>query len=199
MSITLNLAILFFCIFIVSACQCNPGSLMMDLRTNMTEFEITKWRKMLGSIFDRDNFSWRFRTCWFFGFLSIALCTDQFFYNDDTYYWVYLSSDYPFQGYYKVRQFVLLQGATAFITKCDRYYKVRQNTCYCHHYTSFLMLLLNKLLFKDRNKFLHGRAVVWLGLGTGSHQFFKPWMSYLLNLLRQLSTICIWSLTYRHF
>ena len=69
--------------------------------------------------------------------------------DDDTYYWVYLSSDHLFQVYYKVRQ-VLLQSATAFfitkydglllqsatafllqsativITKCDRYYKVRQ-------------------------------------------------------------------------
>ena len=75
--------------------------------------------------------------------------------DDDTYYWVYLSSDHLFQVYYKVRQVLLqsatpffitkcdgllLQSATAFllqsatsitkcdnfITKCDRYYKVRQ-------------------------------------------------------------------------
>ena len=47
---------------------------------------------------------------------------------DDTYYWVYWSSDHQFQVYYRVRQ-LLLQGATAhFITKCDRYYKVRQNS-----------------------------------------------------------------------
>ena len=47
---------------------------------------------------------------------------------DDTYYWVYLSFDHPFQVYYKVRQFILLQSTTAFllqratsvITKCDR-------------------------------------------------------------------------------
>ena len=51
--------------------------------------------------------------------------------DDDTYYWVYLSSDHLFQVYYKVRQ-VLLQSATGitkcdnFITKYDRYYKVRQ-------------------------------------------------------------------------
>jgi len=63
--------------------------------------------------------------------------------EEDTYYWVYLSSDHLFQVYYKVRQ-VLLQSATAFfITKCDSlllqsatallvkkcdncYYKVRQ-------------------------------------------------------------------------
>ena len=69
------------------------------------------------------------------------------YYVDDTYYWVYLSSDHLFQVYYKARQ-VLLQSATAFsitkydglllqsatafslqsatsvITKCDRYYKV---------------------------------------------------------------------------
>ena len=59
--------------------------------------------------------------------------------DDDTYYWVYLSSDHPFQVYYKVRKLfyykvrqVLLQSATGitkcdnFITKCDRYYKVRR-------------------------------------------------------------------------
>ena len=75
--------------------------------------------------------------------------------DDDTYYWVYLSSNHLFQVYYKVRQ-LLLQSATAFfitncdgllsqsatafllqsatgitkcdnfITKCDRYYKVRR-------------------------------------------------------------------------
>ena len=33
--------------------------------------------------------------------------------DDDTYYWVYLSSDHPFQVFYKVRQLF--------------YYKVRQN------------------------------------------------------------------------
>ena len=47
--------------------------------------------------------------------------------DDDTYYWVYLSSNHPVQVYYKVRQ-VLLQRATGFakcdnfITKCDRTY-----------------------------------------------------------------------------
>ena len=54
---------------------------------------------------------------------------------DDTYYWVYLSFDHPFQVYYKARQFILLQSvtavllqrATSVITKCDRHYKVRQN------------------------------------------------------------------------
>ena len=67
----------------------------------------------------------------------------------NTYCWVYLSSDHPFHFYYKVRQLilsqsaivcyhkvpqVLLQSATGitkcekFITKCDRYYNVRQNT-----------------------------------------------------------------------
>ena len=59
--------------------------------------------------------------------------------DDDAYYWVYLSSDHLFQVYYKPRQ-ALLQSATAFllqsatgitkcdnfITKCDRYYKVRR-------------------------------------------------------------------------
>ena len=38
--------------------------------------------------------------------------------DNDTYYWVYLSSDRPFQVYYKVRQ-LLLQSAPG-ITKCDR-------------------------------------------------------------------------------
>ena len=67
--------------------------------------------------------------------------------GDDTYYCVYLSSDHPFEVYYKVRQLILLsaiaffykvrqvvlQSATDFtkcndsIAKCDRYYKVRQN------------------------------------------------------------------------
>ena len=38
---------------------------------------------------------------------------------DDTYYWVYLSSDHAFQVYYRVQQ-VFLQSATAyFITKGD--------------------------------------------------------------------------------
>ena len=51
--------------------------------------------------------------------------------DDDTYCWIYLSSDHLFQVYYKVRQ-VLSQSATGitkcdnFITKCDRYYKVRR-------------------------------------------------------------------------
>ena len=39
--------------------------------------------------------------------------------GEDTYYEVDLSSDYPFQVYYKMRQ-VLLQCVTAlFITNCD--------------------------------------------------------------------------------
>ena len=47
-----------------------------------------------------------------------------------------MSSNHTCQVYYKVRQLILLQNATAFllqsattvITKRDRYYKVRQNT-----------------------------------------------------------------------
>ena len=57
--------------------------------------------------------------------------------DDDTYYWAHLSSDHPFQVYYKVRQFIfitkcdglllqsataldlLLQSATSVITKCE--------------------------------------------------------------------------------
>ena len=65
--------------------------------------------------------------------------------DDDTYYRVYLSSDHPFQVYYQVRQVwlqsataylitkcygLLLQSATSVMTKCDRYYKVRQNRCW---------------------------------------------------------------------
>ena len=61
--------------------------------------------------------------------------------DDDTYYWVCLSSDQPFQVYYKVRQVLLqtatadfikmcdgllLQSATAFLLKFDSFYKVRQ-------------------------------------------------------------------------
>ena len=41
--------------------------------------------------------------------------------GNDTYYWVYLSSDRPFQVYYKVRQLILLQNATILE------YKVRQS------------------------------------------------------------------------
>ena len=44
------------------------------------------------------------------------------FVGNDTYYWVYLSIDHPFQVYCKVRQLILLQSAMV----C--YYKVRQ--CY---------------------------------------------------------------------
>ena len=76
---------------------------------------------------------------------------------DDTYYWVYLSSDHAFQVNYKVQQVflhcataysitkgdsLLFQSATAFflqsakgitkcdnfISMCDRYYKVRRNS-----------------------------------------------------------------------
>ena len=52
--------------------------------------------------------------------------------NNDTYYWIYLSSDHPFQVYYEVRQ-EFLQSATSVIkkcdgviTKCDRCYKMRR-------------------------------------------------------------------------
>ena len=49
--------------------------------------------------------------------------------DDDTYCRVYMSSDHTFQVYYKVRQLILLQSATAFllqsstsvITKCDNF------------------------------------------------------------------------------
>ena len=62
-------------------------------------------------------------------------------YNNDTYYWVYLPSDHPFQVYNKVRRLILLKSARAFLlqsvtsvitmcdrTKCDDYYKERQNS-----------------------------------------------------------------------
>ena len=39
------------------------------------------------------------------------------FVGNDTYYWVYLSIDHPFQVYCKVRQLILLQSATSVITK----------------------------------------------------------------------------------
>ena len=57
--------------------------------------------------------------------------------DGDTYYWAYLSSDHLFQVDYKARQ-VLLQSATGitkcdnFISKGDRYYKVRQYTKFDH-------------------------------------------------------------------
>ena len=35
--------------------------------------------------------------------------------DDDTYYRVYMSSDHTFQVYYKMRQLILLQSATAFL------------------------------------------------------------------------------------
>ena len=57
------------------------------------------------------RFSWYHRY-----FIDVVFVVD-----DDTYYWVYLSSDHLFQVYYKVRQ-VLLQSATAFF-----YYKVRSS------------------------------------------------------------------------
>ena len=50
--------------------------------------------------------------------------------DDDTYYWVYLSSNHLFQVYYKVRH-VLLQSATAFfITKCDSFFITKCDKCY---------------------------------------------------------------------
>ena len=56
-----------------------------------------------------------------------------------------MSSDHPFQVYYKVRQ-VLLQSATAyFITKCDVcYYKVRQ--LFYHKLRQVLLQSATKLL-----------------------------------------------------
>ena len=74
------------------------------------------------------RFSWYDRY-----FIDVVFVVD-----DDTYYWVYLSSDHLFQVYYKVRQVLLqsakgitkcdnlLQSATS-ITKWDDYYKVRHD------------------------------------------------------------------------
>ena len=104
--------------------------------------------------------------------------------DDDAYYWVYLSSDHLFQVYYKVRQ-VLLQSATAFfitkcdglllqsatafllqsatsvITKCDRYYKVRQ------FYYKVRRLLQSATVQRTPNKaptWSKLRSVVWLNV-----------------------------------
>ena len=60
--------------------------------------------------------------------IIVAVVVVVFVVGNDTYYWVYLSSDHPFQVYYKVRQLILLQTATILeyklrfigITKCDR-------------------------------------------------------------------------------
>ena len=77
--------------------------------------------------------------------------------DDDTYYRVYMSSDHTFQVYYKVRQLILLQSATAFllqsaatvITKRDRYYKVRQNTVLSKviffFFSGFILVLRTRL------------------------------------------------------
>ena len=98
--------------------------------------------------------------------------------DDDTDYWVYLSSDHLFQVYYKVRQLfllqsamvcyykvrqlfhykvrqVLLQSATGitkcdnFITKCDRYYKVRRllQSATVHTNIASVMSRANQQLF----------------------------------------------------
>ena len=86
------------------------------------------------------------------GACSVALCKEKavvVVVDDYTYYWVYLSSEHPFQVCYKFATSVitkcddlllqsvtacLLQCATSVITKCDnfiancdRYYKVPQN------------------------------------------------------------------------
>ena len=63
---------------------------------------------------------------------------------DDTYYlyWAYLSSDHPFQAYYKVRQ-VVLQSAMV----C--YYKVRQNSvAICSCYGVCKSFIVNSFLSK---------------------------------------------------
>ena len=87
------------------------------------------------------------------GACSVALCKEKavvvVVVDYYTYYWVYLSSEHPFQVCYKFATSVitkcdglLLQSVTAcllqcatrvitkcdnFIANCDRYYKVRQN------------------------------------------------------------------------
>ena len=57
--------------------QCNPGSLINDLRKKMN-LKMSKWQ-MLGSVFTTHNCSRNFMTCGYFCFISIVLCTDQFF------------------------------------------------------------------------------------------------------------------------
>ena len=78
--------------------------------------------------------------------------------HDDTYYWVYLSSDLTFRVYYKVRQ-VLLQNVTG-ITKCDDY-----NTK-CDRTNHLSQPLLNgKRLYINENEFsrvLVSRALIFL-------------------------------------
>ena len=87
--------------------------------------------------------------------------------DDDTYYWVYLSSDHLFQVYYKVRQpffyykvrqlfhykvrQVLLRatGITKcdnFITKCDDYYKA-MFFCLSDFFLKLLVLFVCLLFF----------------------------------------------------
>ena len=99
--------------------------------------------------------------------------------DDDTDYWVYLSSNHLFQVYYKARQLfllqsamvcyykvrqlyyykvrqVLLQSATGitkcdnFITKCDRYYKVRRllQSATVHSSRKFLNLVSRQCHFQ---------------------------------------------------
>ena len=66
-----------------------------------------------------------------------------------------MSSNHTCQVYYKVRQLILLQSATAFllqsaatvITKRDRYYKVRQNTVLSEviFFFGFILVLRTRL------------------------------------------------------
>ena len=64
------------------------------------------------------------------GACSVALCKEKavvvVVVDDYTYYWVYLSSEHPFQVCYKFATSVITK-CDNFIANCDRYYKVRQN------------------------------------------------------------------------
>ena len=60
------------------------------------------------------------------GACSVALCKEKavvVVVDDYTYYWVYLSSEQPFQICYKFATSVITK-CDNFIANCDRYYKV---------------------------------------------------------------------------
>ena len=60
------------------------------------------------------------------GACSVALCKEKavvVVVDDYTYYWVYLSSEHPFQVCYKFAISVITK-CDNFIANCDRYYKL---------------------------------------------------------------------------
>ena len=92
-----------------------------------------------------------------------------------------MSSNHTYQVYYKVRQLILLQSATAVllqsaatvITKRDRYYKVRQNT------------VLSKVIFFSSQVF--GFILV---LGTRLAEFILE-TNYLSRRIIRRTKICL--------